>query len=77
MIPEDYYDDLRISVDNDENMDLEIFPDLQSNSKLGIFFILHLDKFYKTFVDENQAFKCKVSNGSGSGGPSLLSFPHP
>jgi len=40
MILEDHYNGPRTFVDGDENADPEIFPDLQSNNKLGIFFIL-------------------------------------
>ena len=54
MIPEDRYNGLRVPVDSDEGADPEIFLDLQSNSKFGIFFILHLDGFYRAFVDESQ-----------------------
>jgi len=54
MILKDRYNSFYVFVDNDENADPEIFLDLWSNSKFGIFFILYLDGFYRIFVDESQ-----------------------
>ncbi len=54
MIPEDRYNGFRVPIDSNKSADPEIFLNLQSNNKLDIFFILYLDRFYRTFVDENQ-----------------------